>query len=163
MSKLLIFMQAKGKWHKFPSFNLGGGAKLYKNFAQKLLAVSLCAAVVLCTVPLRGGSHVSEAAEGSLLSLVGSGDHPYAVGPATITATFVAFDLSSFPAFHSYTPAAFEFFVLAACPFGNPSTGGACSLAFSLDELSVCSHVGSCPCVGCWAGSSPLGLRAVPS
>ena len=62
MNKLFNFAQAKGKWHKFPSFNLGG-AKLYKNFAQKLLAVSLCMAVVLCTVPLRGGSHVSEAAE----------------------------------------------------------------------------------------------------
>ena len=71
--------------------------------------------MVLCTVPLRGGSHVSEAAESSLLSLVSSGDHPYAVGPATITATFVAFDLSSFPALHSYTPAASESFVLAVC------------------------------------------------
>ena len=52
MSKLLIFMQTKGKWHRFPSFNLGGGAKLYKNFAQKLLAVSLCMAVVLLGTPV---------------------------------------------------------------------------------------------------------------
>ena len=63
MSKLLIFMQAKGKCHKLPFFNLGGGAKLYKNFAQKLLAVSLCAAMVLLAVPLGGqGVHVVEAA-----------------------------------------------------------------------------------------------------
>ena len=52
MSKLFKFAQAKGKWHKFPSFNLGGGAKLYKNFAQKLLAVSLCAAMVLLGTPV---------------------------------------------------------------------------------------------------------------
>ena len=52
MSKLLILMQVKGKCRKFPSFNLGVGAKLYKNFAQKLLAVSLCMAVVLMGVPV---------------------------------------------------------------------------------------------------------------
>ena len=52
MNKLFKFTQAKGKWHKFPSFNLGGGAKLYKNFAQKLLAVSLCTAVVLLGTPV---------------------------------------------------------------------------------------------------------------
>ena len=52
MNKLFNFAQAKGKWHKFPSFNLGGGAKLYKNFAQKLLAVSLCMAVVLLGTPV---------------------------------------------------------------------------------------------------------------
>ena len=64
MSKLFIFAQAKGKWHKFTSFNLGGGAKLYKNFAQKLLAVSLCTAVVLMAVPLGGqGVHIAEAAD----------------------------------------------------------------------------------------------------
>ena len=62
MNKLFSFAQAKGKWHKFPSFNLGRGAKLYKNFAQKLLAVSLCMAVVLLGVP-RGQNFVAEAAE----------------------------------------------------------------------------------------------------
>ena len=61
MNKLFNFTQAKGKWHKFTSFNLGGGAKLYKNFAQKLLAVSLCAAMVLLGVP-RGQNFVAEAA-----------------------------------------------------------------------------------------------------
>lgn len=52
MNKLFNFAQAKSKWHKLPSFNLGGGAKLYKNFAQKLLAVSLCMAVVLLGTPV---------------------------------------------------------------------------------------------------------------
>ncbi len=52
MNKLFNLAQAKGKWHKFPCFNLGGGAKLYKNFAQKLLAVSLCMAVVLLGTPV---------------------------------------------------------------------------------------------------------------
>ena len=52
MNKLFNFTQVKGKWHKFPYFNLGGGAKLYKNFAQKLLAASLCAAVVLLGTPV---------------------------------------------------------------------------------------------------------------
>ncbi len=64
MNKLFKLAQAKGKWHKFPSFNLGGGAKLYKNFAQKLLAVSLCMAVVLLGTPLGGqGVHVAAAAD----------------------------------------------------------------------------------------------------
>ncbi len=53
MNKLFNFAQAKGKWHRLPSFNLGGGAKLYKNFAQKLLAVSLCMAIMLLGVPLK--------------------------------------------------------------------------------------------------------------
>ena len=52
MNKLFHFARAKGKWHKFPSFNLGGGAKLYKNFTQKLLAVLLCVAVVLLCTPV---------------------------------------------------------------------------------------------------------------
>ncbi len=115
--------------------------------------------MVLCTVPLRGGSHVSEAAEGSLLSLVGSGYDPYVDGPATITATFVAFDLSAFPAIKSYTPAASEAFLGASCPFGNPSTGGECFLADSLGSLAVCTHVGTPPCVGCWSGAGRPGVR----
>ncbi len=52
MNKLFKLAQPKCKKHKFPSFNLGGGAKLYKNFAQKLLAVSLCMAVVLLGTPV---------------------------------------------------------------------------------------------------------------
>ena len=64
MNKLFNFTQAKGKWHKFLSFNLGLGAKLYKNFAQKLLAVSLCAAMLLLGAPLGGqGVHIVEAAD----------------------------------------------------------------------------------------------------
>ena len=52
MNKLLTFICANGKWHKFTSFGLGGGAKLYKNFARKLLAVSLCAAIAQLGVPI---------------------------------------------------------------------------------------------------------------
>ena len=51
-SKLLTFMQAKSKQCKFPSFNLAKGVKLCKNFAQKLLAVSLCAVLMLLCVPI---------------------------------------------------------------------------------------------------------------
>ena len=37
-----------------------GGAKLYKNFVQKLLAVSLCAAIVLLGAPVRASDAVSK-------------------------------------------------------------------------------------------------------
>ncbi len=71
MNKLFNFAQTKGKWHKFSSFNLERGAKLYKNFAQKLLAVSLCMAVVLLGVPL-GGHSVRVAAADTDLSVSAS-------------------------------------------------------------------------------------------
>ncbi len=66
MNKLFNFAQAKGKWHKFPSFNLKGGAKLYKNFAQKLLAVSLCMAVVLLGTPVT--TYIAEAADPTVVA-----------------------------------------------------------------------------------------------
>ena len=63
MSNLFVFAQAKVKRHKVPFFS-GRGVKLHKNFAQKLLAVSLCAAKVLLGAPLGGqGVRVAEAAE----------------------------------------------------------------------------------------------------
>ena len=67
MNNLFNFTQTKGKRHKFPSFNLGG-AKLYKNFAQKLLAVSLCIAVILL------GTSVTTLAAGEVDDLVVSYD-----------------------------------------------------------------------------------------
>ena len=69
MSKLFKLAQAKGKWHKFPSFNLEGGAKLYKNLAQKLLAVSLCMAVVLMGVPFSRDINVEAANAYSVVRL----------------------------------------------------------------------------------------------
>ena len=94
MNKSFKLTQAKGKWHKSTSFSLGGGAKLYKNFAQKLLAVSLCMAMVLLGVP-RGQNFVAEAAEEAtksvaLLTLTATGDRDSGPDGTTIKNTLDA-------------------------------------------------------------------------
>ncbi len=93
MNKSLTFMRAKSKQHKFPSFNLAKGVKSCKNFAQKLLAVSLCMAVVLLSMP-RGQNFVAEAAEEATKS----------VALLTLTATGQPFELEANMTWKTFIP-----------------------------------------------------------
>ena len=65
-------MKLKREWHKTLSFSLGGGAKLYKNFDPKLLAVSLCMAVVLVSIPM--GTWSPKMAHAEIIAIGSCGD-----------------------------------------------------------------------------------------
>lgn len=83
---------SESKKHKFSQLKLGGGAKLHKNFAQKLLAISLCAALMLLGVPAGWSNYVTEAAGPSITATLNgaafsSGDVLYSGEVLTLTAS----------------------------------------------------------------------------
>ena len=61
MGKLFKINNETCKKHKNGLFDLGGGARFPKKFAQKLLATTVCIAMVLCTMPRGWGGYEANA------------------------------------------------------------------------------------------------------